>query len=145
MKFYVFEDDEAGIIQQPAPSRRSKIAGCGCCLIIALAVVGTVVNCRDNEKPASERKVLNASVSVGSDTLTVVNKDDFDWENVHVWLNGRPLDGYKAQVAVLRAGGRKQLSFFEFTNENGDRFSGNMKVIEVWIGGGGYDFAKYPF
>ncbi len=139
MKFYFFEDDEADTIQQPAPSRRSKIAGCGCLLIAALAVISFVVQIRysgDNTS-ASAYKVFKARVTTTHNSLKIVNKDTFAWEAFCVVIKcGRPLVDYNAYVAYLRAGEARELHEMEFINASGEHlpFSGHLAVVWVNLG-----------
>jgi hypothetical protein len=87
-------------------------------------------------------------VEVGASdfVLRVTNRRTENWNVMVVYINGSPPFTYKWEGQAPAVGKSTTISLREFVKENGERFdSYRTKVVEVWVGGDGYDYRGLHF
>jgi hypothetical protein len=93
---------------------------------------------------AEAKKTLDAKVAWSSMAVEVTNVSEPTGTELVVYINGTPPFAYKATSTLPRAGESVQIPLSQFVNRDGDRFNPFAKAVTVaWVGGGGYDYAKY--
>ena len=100
------------------------------------------------DKPSDEPKgkVVDVSVSCSATKIQLLNNTDTVWSGGQVYLNGSPPFTYRMDLPDIKAHEKALFSLADFAKKNGDRFSPyTTKVVEVWVGGGGYDFVRHRF
>jgi hypothetical protein len=104
---------------------------------VAVAIVGLLIwSYYSIMRPAKAPPVpVFARIELSMTTLTVINRNAYDWEKKTICLNGKPPDGYKVNVPVLAVGGSMQIPLINFADTQGVRFEPwRLAVSEVWIG-----------
>jgi hypothetical protein len=130
----------------PPPRKLSRTAFAlrvGACALLILGA-GVSIWLRNRPEPPPP-DVVRALVEVSKINVTIVNFDLDDWTEKTLCLNGYGPEAFKCRLASLKARDTVTLSLTRFVNDQGDRFEPwNTEVSEVWIGGGGKDFHRFP-
>lgn len=95
---------------------------------------------------AAESKLGPPKIRVANnDTIIrIENTGTANWSELVVYLNGTPPGGYKVTVKAPSVGSSVSIPLKEFAKKDGTRFLPHqLKVTEIWVGGGGYDFKRY--
>lgn len=71
---------------------------------------------------------LRADVRASNDTLYLTNQDNFDWTDVHVFLNGFD---YEYDISSLAAGSTVALNLPDFATADGDMFNPSLQKLTV--------------
>jgi hypothetical protein len=103
--------------------------------------------CEKSATPSgTARGTPHVRVGANDVVLRVTNESTQDWNEMVIYLNGRPPFTYKWEGRAPAIGESTTIPLREFAKDNGERFDGyRMKVLEVWIGGGGYDYQGVHF
>ncbi|MEW6306257.1 MAG: DUF4339 domain-containing protein [Verrucomicrobiota bacterium] len=124
--------------EQPAPeiavNRRAVVVGfyCAAAIVIGMLVWVYITMFRTDDDPALR---FNAGAQLTMTHLSIINRNDYDWTNVNVVLNGKPPAGYKCLVPSIRGGGYVDLSLIDFVDEKNFRFEPwRTTVDEIWVG-----------
>jgi len=73
---------------------------------------------------------INASVAKTLSGITVLNNDDFKWENVKITIN----DDYKCNINSIDQKEKKTINFFDFVLKDGTMFDiSTKKIVSVTV------------
>jgi len=105
-----------------APIKRANYAAAVAVLgIIAFFVILVVIIGVNHESsPSAAKNPVKALVGLTASAVAITNLDDYTWPGVTVWINGTPLDGYKADTqpqlhpALLRLSAMISQSFTQY-------------------------------
>lgn len=103
-------------------------------LAIAIGLFGWLIvsNLRQAEV---ESLIMRAVVEQKPADIRIVNESEFEWQDVFVYLNGQPPEGYKRLLGNLKPNNSVELTLLEFRDPTGTPFEPwRMGVTEVWIG-----------
>ena len=130
-----------------APIKRADYARAVLGVVIVLFFATIVIMAVSHENsPASAKNPVKTQVGLTASAVAITNLDDYAWPGVTVYVNGTPLDGYKAvydrQVAPHE---RILIPFGEFAR--GDRrfnpFERKVTQAMVWVEG--HDAPMFSF
>lgn len=94
--------------------------------------------------PVSSARTLEIAVRCNAVSIEVTNLRTDDWRELVVYLNGMPPDAPKASAIAPAPGSSVAIPLSRFVDRAGRRFlPTEQAVIYAWIGGGGYNFARY--
>ena len=94
----------------------------------------------------STRKTVTAGIRAGDYSLILENKGAEDWPVLTLYLNGTPPFTYNVSIEPLKPGQTMTIPLSKFSTDGGKRFDPSaFRVTEVWIGGGGFDYARFAF
>jgi ribosomal protein L40E len=111
--------------------------------IIGLLVIGSVLSSIESESRPPSKNIQASLSTMGDDYLMIRNTGSEDWLSVDVYINGMPPFTYRTTIE-LEAGKSGKVSLRDFSKKNGERFNPDThRVVEVWIGGGGYNYQKF--
>jgi len=145
------------VVSQPHPQtiyiREKPKTGCLTQFVAALLILfllGFIVSLfnsasdssRSNNTPS--RGTVKANIRCTDTSIIIQNKDSTAWSDITVYLNGTPPFTYRANLGAFSPGETREFPLNEFAKKNGERFNPfGMKVVQVWIGGGGFDYSNY--
>jgi hypothetical protein len=96
---------------------------------------------------ARHHKAANANISYDASNVRIKNSDTNGWPELNVYINPGalgPLSGYGIRLPALQMGRSVTIPLEQFTKDNGERFNASAyRVVELWIGGGDYDYEKF--
>ena len=114
--------------------------------IIAFFVIVVITAVNRENSPSAAKNPVKAQVGLTASAVAVTNLDDQTWPGVTVYINGTPLDGYKAvynrQVAPHE---RILIPFGEFAR--GDRRFNpfERKVVQAMVHVDAHDAPIFSF
>jgi hypothetical protein len=99
-------------------------------IVLAIVIPSIVIyNSRHSAAvppPEPQTVSLHTDISASDYTVYIINKDSFNWEGVHIYLNGFD---YEYEVASVAAGKALTLSLIDFATSKGDRFNPYLKKL----------------
>lgn len=94
--------------------------------------------------PQSAGRAPSVKIFITSSHLTIQNNEKTEWSGGTVYINGQPPFTYRYGLPTIKTGKSISIPLNEFIKKNGARFNPYMhKVVEVWVGGGGYDYGSF--
>jgi hypothetical protein len=85
---------------------------------------GCTLSPDSDTRKSSEYVPLKGAVETNGDgTITLTNRDSFDWSDVELTINFKVLGGYKLKTSVIAAGQSFTANVREFTEDDGTRFN----------------------
>ena len=120
----------------------------GIFILFAFVVMGSLVmNNSSSSSESSAKNPVKTHVGLTASSVAITNLDDYAWTGVKVYLNGTPLDGYKAvydrQVAPQE---RILIPLTDFAKRDGRRFNPvERKATQVLIWVEGHDAPMFSF
>jgi len=120
--------------------------------ILALIIVGSIVVLSISEQPASGTgktkavKTMSVGIDIGTYALTVRNRSTSGIvdRTITLYVNGTPPGGFKGTCYGPAVGQEVIVPLNTFIKKNGTRFNPvTHAVTTIWIGGAGYDYAKF--
>src|SRR5262249_18773339 len=92
--------------------------------------------------PPRKTQTPQAGIAFGQTTIEVRNRGSGDWNKIALFINEVAF-GYEARIS-LKAGESGTYSLRDFCKDDGRRFDPSQyRVLKIWIGGDGYDFAAF--
>ncbi|MDD5520846.1 MAG: hypothetical protein PHI84_08525 [Kiritimatiellae bacterium] len=129
-----------------APVKRSS-SGIGCLVIIILSVAIIYgLYTQETENASKPHKTMMIEVASGNHEITIKNTGSPDIAAcaITVYLNGTPPFTYAATFTAPSVGESVSIPLSSFINKDGKRFNPiSYAVTEAWVGGSGYDYAKF--
>jgi len=130
-----------------APVKKSSSNGLGCFLIIIFsAVIVFLIYQNENENISKPHKTMLIEVRHSNQEVTIKNTGtpDIHGSSITIYLNGTPPFTYAATLTAPPVGESESAPLTSFINDKGKRFNPvSYAVMEVWVGGAGYDYAKF--
>ena len=128
-----------------APIKRGF--GCGTLLVVSVITVIIVAIAQNSDSGSSKPKnPVKAQAAVTRSAVSITNTDNFTWPSVTVYVNGTPLDGYKAIYDRPVAPQEEiRIPFTEFARDD-KRFNPiERKVTQVKVWVAGHDAPMFSF
>ena len=125
-----------------APIKKSS----GCAALLLFAIIVFVVIMVIANLPGTDKKTYHTpqvSVAWSDSVVEITNKGTEPWSAMTVYINGQPPFTFEWNGSAQAVGQSKRILLREF-DKKGERFDpSKYKVTEVWVGGGGYDYASF--
>jgi hypothetical protein len=65
-------------------------------IIAFFVILVVIIGVNHESSPSAAKNPVKAHVGLTASAVAITNLDDYTWPGVTVWINGTPLDGYKA-------------------------------------------------